>query len=159
MGNYMLKGHKIWNWTYDLKKAKLYHWIGVGVADIYEPSLSTGLSTRANAWGRQLCNQQIVQTGDYCSVEQIDGNQNYRVKSYSPPPPPEFIPSTIWDMLEKWECTWIWEGINSVGEDTWIAEGVTNNTLLAVTDGSFMMKMYPNMSACAYVIGKRENGG
>ena len=57
MGNYMLKGHKIWNWTYGLKKAKLYHWIEAGIADIYKPSSSAGLATRANAWERHLCNQ------------------------------------------------------------------------------------------------------
>ena len=85
--------------------------------------------------------------GDYCSVEQIGVNQNYRVKSYSPPPPTEVTPSTIWDILEKWESTWIWEGVNLVGEDTWLAEAIINNTLLAVADGSFMKKLYPDMSA------------
>ena len=38
-----------------------------------------------------------------------------------------------------------------VGDNTWLAETITNNTLLAVTDGSFMRKMYPDMSACAFI--------
>jgi hypothetical protein len=37
-------------------------------------------------------------------------------------------------------------------EDTWIAEAIKHNTLLAVTDGFFMSKMYPDMNSCAFIM-------
>jgi hypothetical protein len=57
MGDYVVKGHKIWNWTYDLEKAELYHWSSDNVADVYGPSSAVGLTTRANTWGRRRSNQ------------------------------------------------------------------------------------------------------
>ena len=117
IGNHILKGHKIWDWSYDLEEARLYHWIEDGRADIFGPSVAEGLTTRANTWGRLLCNQQLERTGNYCTVELIGANRIIRCDR-TLPPPKKTIPSSIWDILEQWESTWIWDGINSVGEDT-----------------------------------------
>ncbi len=51
MGPYVKQGHKLWHWTYDLEDGKLYNWIREDVADVYEPLISVGLTTQANAWG------------------------------------------------------------------------------------------------------------
>ena len=152
MGNYVSGGHKVWNWSYNLEEGKLYHWIGDGVADVYGPSIAEGLTTRANAWGQRQCDQHLDQMGYYCTVEQIGEHWNYRVKLYSPPPPPEIKLLSFWEVLEKWESTWLWDKVNMVGDDTWLAEAIINNTLLAVTDGSFMRTMYPDMSVCAFIM-------
>ena len=71
---------------------------------------------------------------------------------YSPPPPPEIEPSSFWEVLEKWESTWLWDNVNMVGTNTWIAEAITDYSLLAVTDGSFMRKQYPDMCTCAFIL-------
>jgi hypothetical protein len=81
MGNYVNAGHKVWNWTYDLEKGKLYHWVRDGVADIYGPLTSEGLSTRAK--GRS-CEQQLERTGDLCTVTDIRDQYTVSVRSYSP---------------------------------------------------------------------------
>jgi hypothetical protein len=77
---------------------------------------------------------------------------NFRVKSYTSPPPPIAPLTSFWDALEQWESTWLWDNVNMVGTDTWIAKSITNYSLLAVTDDSFMRKQYPDMCACAFIL-------
>ncbi len=47
---------------------------------------------------------------------------------------------TFWEFISTWGGTWMWEGINagthSKDNLTWIAEGMTNVTLIWTTDGS-----------------------
>ena len=95
MGPYVKQGHKLWHWTYDLKDSKLYNWIREDVADVYEPSISAGLTTRANAWGRRRIEQQMAKVGDRCTVEQVGAFRNFRIISYSKPPPPEAAATTL----------------------------------------------------------------
>lgn len=44
MGPYVRLEHKLWNWTYNLEGVKLYNWTGENIADLYDPSISTGLT-------------------------------------------------------------------------------------------------------------------
>ena len=85
-------------------------------------------------------------------VERIGEHRNFRVKSYSPPPPQEVKPSSFWEVLETWESTWLWDKVNIVGDDNCLVEAIINNSLLAVTDRSYMSKLYPDMSACAFIM-------
>jgi hypothetical protein len=39
-----------------------------------------------------------------------------------------------------------------VGDDTWIAMAIINNSLLAVTDGSYMGKEFAHMNSCAFIM-------
>ncbi len=46
----------------------------------------------------------------------------------------------------------MWEGLKLSGEgedDTgaWLSNAIRNNTLVAVTDGSYMKELYPNMNS------------
>ena len=67
-------------------------------------------------------------------------------------PPKSTILLHLHPTLETWESTWLWNNINMEDEDTWIAEAIKHNTLLAVTDGFFMSKMYPDMNSCAFIM-------
>jgi hypothetical protein len=40
------------------------------------------------------------------------------------------------------------------GEDGWLSTVIQETTLVAVTDGSFMRKLYPNMNSCAFIFGR-----
>ena len=152
MGPYVKQGHKLWHWTYDPEDGKLYNWIGENVADIYEPSISVGLTTRANAWGRRRIEQQVPRIGDRCTVEQVGVYRNYRIISSSKPPPPEAASTTLWEVLEKWGSTWLWNNVKSTGNDSWLKEAIQDGTLLAVTDGSFMSKRISQVNSCAFIL-------
>jgi hypothetical protein len=45
-------------------------------------------------------------------------------------------------------------------DDSWIAEAITDNLCIAVTSGSFMANLYPQVNATALVLGAlRAEGG
>ncbi len=51
----------------------------------------------------------------------------------------------------------MWESLNlsGDGEDeagTWLREAIEENTLVAVTDGSYMKELYPDMNSCAFIL-------
>ena len=99
-----------------------------------------------------MCEQHLERTGDLCTVVQIRDQYAVSVRSYSPTPPPAAVPSSFWDVLEKWESTWLWENVRMVGDDTWIAAAIVNNSLLAVTDGSYKGKECAHMNSCAFIM-------
>jgi hypothetical protein len=63
--------------------------------------------------------------------------------------------TSFWEFLYSWGGTWKWEGIDedqATKEDvTWIVEGVKNNTLIWVTDGSYDRKKAKNLSGVGWI--------
>ena len=46
----------------------------------------------------------------------------------------------------------MWENLEWVGDDHWIADAIEDGTLIAVTDGSYMKDLYPNIHSAALVL-------
>jgi hypothetical protein len=46
----------------------------------------------------------------------------------------------------------MWENLQWVGNDHWIAEAIEDGTLIAITDGSYMKDLYPNIHSAALVL-------
>jgi hypothetical protein len=64
--------------------------------------------------------------------------------------------TNFWEFLYTWGGTWMREGIDedqATKEDvTWIAEGMRNNTLIWVTDGSYDRKKAKELSGVGWII-------
>jgi hypothetical protein len=56
------------------------------------------------------------------------------------------------EVLDEWGCTWMWQDMRLMGEDGWLEDAIHENTLVAVTDGSYMQALYPNMNSCAFIL-------
>jgi hypothetical protein len=61
-------------------------------------------------------------------------------------------PSAFWQVLTKWEQMWIWDNLQWVGDDNWIAEAIRGGTCVAVTDGSYMGTLYLEIHSAAFVL-------
>jgi hypothetical protein len=59
---------------------------------------------------------------------------------------------TFLDVLQTWGTTWLWENMTMTGSVTWISKSITNSTLVAVTDGSYIRKLFPNLCLAAVVL-------
>ncbi len=71
---------------------------------------------------------------------------------------PSVESGTFREVLHEWGHTWIWAGLKLSGErgdDT----GAWLNTLVAITDGSCMKELYPNMISCAFIFECSTGGG
>jgi hypothetical protein len=150
LGRYIRQGHKIWEWRYDLERSKLYHCKGE-LVDIYEPSQFEGTRTRANRYSRTRHDQAGGPQGGPCTVEEA-GLGIYKIISYTDMPPQITQPETFMDVLREWGCTWMWEDMQLTGDDGWLEEAIRDNSLVAVTDGSYMRDKYPNMNSCAFIL-------
>jgi hypothetical protein len=55
------------------------------------------------------------------------------------------------EMLYSWGNTWLWDNLVISGDISWIAVAIADNSCVAVTDGSYMKEVYPNMNSAAFV--------
>jgi hypothetical protein len=74
------------------------------------------------------------------------------VSSHTPQPPEKEAPSSFWSIAESWGNTWMWENLQILGDIGWIAEATADNTLLAITNGSYMKELYPHLNSAAFVL-------
>jgi hypothetical protein len=62
----------------------------------------------------------------------------------------------FWEFLYSWGGKWMWKGIEA-GKDlsydmSWVAEGMGNNSLVWVTDGSYNKKKAINLCGVGWII-------
>jgi hypothetical protein len=59
--------------------------------------------------------------------------------------------ASFWDVVKGWGQTWLWNNLQISGDNTWLAESITDNACMAVTDGSYIKEMYPHMNSAAFI--------
>ena len=48
-------------------------------------------------------------------------------------------------MLQDWGQKWIWDDLQFVGDDDWLEKAIMDEFLVAVTDGSYIKDVYPDL--------------
>jgi len=76
----------------------------------------------------------------------------YTVILHTPWPQEAMEPTSFWGVVESWGETWLWDNLKTTGDIGWIAEAIQDNSLLAVTDGSYMKELYPNINSAAFAL-------
>lgn len=61
-------------------------------------------------------------------------------------------PTSFLDILRLWGNTWLWEHLQVSGGESWIHESIADDSLVAVTDGSYIREIYPNLCPAAFVM-------
>lgn len=46
----------------------------------------------------------------------------------------------------------MWDNLQWVGDDDWLATAISKGTCIAVTDGSYMKNLFPNIQSAAVVL-------
>ena len=145
----------VWPWKYDIKSLQLFHIKEDGV-DLYEPALGEGARTRANCY---VCTEEgtrVVPRGGPCTIEEA-GEGIFKIISFTDNPPPMELLSMFRQVLSEWGHTWMWESLNLSGEGEdeagiLLREAIKENTLVAVTNGSYMKELYPDMNSCTFIL-------
>ena len=81
---------------------------------------------------------------------QVQGG--WRLTSLAQEVTPAPAPWTFMDVLQSWGNTWLWENISMAGGYNWLHEAITDGSLIAVTDGSYIRELYPNLCSAACVL-------
>ena len=152
-------GHKIWDWRYiEEEERLLYKSPLTGLVDVYGQSTLPGALGRANRWQMTLADQSIPFRGALCSVKQITdtivGRQGETTAPEDPPMPTNFV-----DFLMPAEGKWMWDDLTIVGEDNWIVDAIGSSTVIAVTDGSYMDDLFPDVCSEAFILESTEGKG
>ena len=61
-----------------------------------------------------------------------------KVCSVAPLPIRPIAPTDFLDVLRGWGQTWIWDDLKVTGGTNWLAQAIADNSLVAVTDGSYI---------------------
>ncbi len=149
MGWFLTKGHKIWDWHYDKDAKRVYHIKGQTM-DIYTPSTVPLYANQPNCWTQSQLDVPHEELGDICSVQNA-ALAVYSVVSSSAGPPTLAPPTDFWRVVEGWGNTWMWDNLTLRGDVSWLVESITDNSLVAVTDGSYMKDMYPQLNSATFV--------
>ena len=153
LGKFTTEGPKIWDWRYDSQEDQLLHYNHDGTMDIYGKSTLPGHARYQARYSRNRVGQQRVVTGDVCTVEVIESSTTVSLKSYARPPKPPRLPESFLDVLAEWDFQWMWEweDLCLYGDDDWLEKSIADNSLIAVTDGSYIKEQYPNLNSAAFI--------
>jgi hypothetical protein len=110
------------------------------------------VSGRKPNWCHLTCRQPCSHTDTLCSVEPTYAGGGWRLTSLvcAPAPPP--IPRTFLDVLPSWGNIWLWNNLSILGGVDWLQDAIKEGTLVAVTDGSYIGKTYPNLCSATFVL-------
>jgi hypothetical protein len=54
-------------------------------------------------------------------------------------------------VLQGWGETWLWDDLKVSGGTGWLAEAIQDESIVAVSDGSYLPKLYPNLCSTALI--------
>ena len=74
------------------------------------------------------------------------------ISSSAEPPREKLLPTEIGDVIKEWGCMWMWRSLKIIGNDGWLKKAIEEHTLIAVTDGSYMREMYPQVCSAAFIL-------
>ena len=88
----------------------------------------------------------VEDRGLLCSVK--PSSSGFRIASTATSTHPN--PSTFVEVLRSRGCTWLWEKLNISGDFDWVADAISDGSLLAVTDGSYIRELHPHLCSAAF---------
>ena len=100
---------------------------------------------------RVSTNQPAEINGNICSVQEVE-LAVVVITSTATPPCSQEMPTCFLDVLIELVSTWLWDSLRIVGEDNWLEEAIKERTGLAVTDGSYIKELYPDLFSAAFVL-------
>jgi hypothetical protein len=75
----------------------------------------------------------------------------YTVVLHTPRPQVRMEQTAFWDVVKSWGNTGMWDNLRIKGDTGWIAEAIADNSLLTITNESYMKELYPNLNSSAFV--------
>jgi len=150
LGKLVQRGHKIWEWRLSPDRDRVFRARGKKM-DIYAPLIGEGRTRRGNRWSCVQRDVPYEDTGSVCVVDEHGGGQisvrHQTAEERSPQPTQD-----LWGVLRRWKRTWIWDNLQWVGEDDWLALAISDDSCIAVTDGSYMRHLHERVNSAAVVI-------
>jgi hypothetical protein len=138
--------HRIWRWTWNEEESTLHNLRADGkTEDVFVTH------KKPNRFHHLHC-QPRSNLNTVCSVEPTLGGESWHLTSSKPRAKQDQKPTSFLDILRSWGNTWLWEHLQVSGGLTWIHKSITDGSLVAITDGSYIREIYPNLCSAAFVM-------
>jgi hypothetical protein len=121
------------------------------VMDIYCPSMVPTYVNWLNFWSRSRVDVPLEEVSEICTMKKVGNIGVHNVSAHTPMPPIKAAPSNFWEAIQGWGNTWLWDNLVISGDTSWIAKAIADNSCVAVTDGSYMKEVNPNLNSVAFV--------
>lgn len=152
LGRLLHKGYKVWEWRLSLEDQCLLRY-GTESMAVYEAT-----SDSRRTWKVTQPEADIEVVGVPCTVRE-SRNGLVSITSVAAAPRPEKMPESLFEVLQEWDNTWLWKSLRLVGDDNWLLESIQAGTCIAVTDGSYIREVYPDLCSCAFILECTEGRG
>jgi hypothetical protein len=117
---------------------------------IYIPSQVPWFERRPNCWTRTTpWNVPCNDNGVICLVRQVN-LAVVALSSYSRLALVSPLPATLWEMLVRWDCLWMWDHVQLVGDTNWLSDSICTNSCIAVADGSFIWEITTEVCSTSF---------
>ncbi len=87
-----------------------------------------------------------------CLVKPTLGDDSWRLTSLATRAKSPLAPESFIDVLHSWGNIWLWEHLQVTGGISWLRESISDGSLVAVTDGSYIRELFPNLCSAAFVL-------
>ena len=145
LGRFLHRATKKWEWRLNSEERYLLRY-QKGSMGVYVPAGNTLRRWKQEEIGRK---EEIM--GRPCSVRQCF-NGTVAITSEAQLPQTMAPSGTILDVLSEWGNVWVWKTLRLIGDDNWLLMAIREGTVIAVTDGSYIKEMYPNMCSCTFIL-------
>jgi hypothetical protein len=100
----------IWGWCYNFDNSWLYHLKEAGM-DVYAPPTGAGQMRHPNRGACMDTDQPKCDLDSICTVQDIQNNEE-AIVCYAEGPPRALSQSSFWEVLCKWQHTWMWDNLH-----------------------------------------------
>ncbi len=146
LGQYVAKSHQVQEWRWcALSNKLLQYYQDAASMDVYKNT-----TKKLNRYTKSFPTPRVVR-GDNCLVDEIQPGV-FRITSMAQEAQDPAEPTTFVEVLREWGCSWLWEYMSVEGGTDWIAQAITAGSLVAITDGSYIRQIYPQLCLAAFVL-------
>ncbi len=163
LGRWINPTHRIWHWYCNKERGKLYH---ISRTTIKPFKQATGWQRTRLTTTYQITHletsAQIFPAGIPTSVIRISESKMNKLQEGPLPPPTTEDSTPFWEFIDTWGGSWMWRDIdtgdNPKDNMQWVADGMTADTLIWMTDGSYDRKRATDLLGVGWIIFCKATG-
>jgi hypothetical protein len=146
VGEYICNLHRVQWWFWNKTDSSIHH---VKPDSMTEDVFVVGRKPNRFSYSHsQACQKQNA----ICSVQPTLERDHWRLLSTATIALQAATPRTFVGILKSWGNTWLWEHMTVHGGFEWLEHEILEGLLVAVTDGSYIRKLYPHLYSAAFVL-------
>eukprot|EP00804_Cyclotella_cryptica_P006975 CCRYP_007113-RA/>CCRYP_007113-RA protein AED:0.75 eAED:0.75 QI:0/-1/0/1/-1/0/1/0/1178 len=156
LGDFIHHTHVIWQWRYDPRRDILFYTTPHEVLQ-YTKQNAVRRARHSNYSLQGLATEDIA-SAHICSVDDTQPD-TIALRSHIKCTPQDTAFRHFWEVLHSWQYPRIWKNMKFTGDGSWLYEAVRAETLVCVSDGSYLRELHPHICSAAIMLECSRSGG